>query len=261
MVPEILRLIVSSAFGAEAGFGAVLGLAIQWGVKRGIYSNEAGQGSGPHPASAAEVNHPAEQGLVQAFSVYIDTLFVCSATAFMLLITGKYNVEGPDGTFLVNNLPGVEAGPAYTQSAVETVFPGLGSLFVAIALFFFAFTTLIAYYYIAETNVAFINRRLERPYLIQVLRLVMIIAVVYSAVRTARVAWGLGDIGVATMAWLNFIAILWLQRPALLALTDYERQRRAGGEIRFRPTFLNIPNAVFWERRAGQRSPAPNPDD
>jgi AGCS family alanine or glycine:cation symporter len=260
-VPEIFRLIVSSAFGLEAGFGAVLGLAIQWGVKRGIYSNEAGQGSGPHPASAALVNHPAEQGLVQAFSVYIDTLLVCSATAFMLLITGKYNVEGPDGTFLVNGLPGVEAGPAYTQSAVESVFPGLGSLFVAIALFFFAFTTLIAYYYIAETNVAYINRRFERPYLIQVLRVTMMIAVVYSAVRTAHVAWGLGDIGVATMAWLNLIAILWLQKPALAALTDYERQRCAGGEIRFRPSALNIGNATFWEQEAAQQSRSRSPDN
>ena len=94
-LPSVLGLIFKSAFGMDAGFGAILGLAIQWGVKRGVYSNEAGQGTGPHASSAAAVSHPAKQGLVQAFSVYVDTLFVCSATAFMLLITGQYNVQGP----------------------------------------------------------------------------------------------------------------------------------------------------------------------
>ena len=95
-VPAMVALIFNSAFGLEAGFGAVLGLAVEWGVKRGIYSNEAGQGTGPHHAAAAEVSHPAKQGYVQAFSVYVDTLLVCSATAFMILSTGMYNVLSPD---------------------------------------------------------------------------------------------------------------------------------------------------------------------
>ncbi|MBX3687234.1 MAG: alanine:cation symporter family protein, partial [Rhodocyclaceae bacterium] len=143
-VPSMIALIFKSAFGLEAGFGAVLGMAVQWGVKRGVYSNEAGQGSGPHPAAAAEVSHPAKQGYVQAFSVYIDTLFVCSATAFMLLTTGMYNVQGPDGAMIVSGLPGIDAGPGYTQAAVEFMLPGFGSTFVALALFFFAFTTMVA---------------------------------------------------------------------------------------------------------------------
>ena len=147
-LPAVISLIVSSAFGANQAFGGILGTAISWGVKRGIYSNEAGQGTGPIAAAAAEVSHPAKQGLVQAFSVYFDTLFVCSATAFMILITGSYNVHLGDG-FIVENLPGVGFGPAYTQTAVDTLIPGFGSAFVAIALFFFAFTTLMAYYYYA----------------------------------------------------------------------------------------------------------------
>ena len=95
-LPNVLALIFKSAFGAEAAFGAVIGLAVEWGVKRGVYSNEAGQGTGPHPAGAANVSHPAKQGLVQAFSVYVDTLLVCSATGFMLIITGMYNTVDPN---------------------------------------------------------------------------------------------------------------------------------------------------------------------
>ncbi|HJR99893.1 MAG TPA: alanine/glycine:cation symporter family protein, partial [Flavobacterium sp.] len=144
----VVSLIFKSAFNLEAGFGAVFGLAIQWGVKRGIYSNEAGQGTAPHIAAAAAISHPTKQGLVQAFSVYIDTLFVCSATGFMILITGMYNVQNPGfGTngeteFLYQGLQNVAVGPAYTQNAMDTVFPGFGSYFVAVALFFFAFTTI-----------------------------------------------------------------------------------------------------------------------
>ncbi|HAU02853.1 MAG TPA: sodium:alanine symporter, partial [Porticoccaceae bacterium] len=124
MVPAVFKLIVSSAFGLDAGYGAIIGLAVQWGVKRGVYSNEAGQGSGPHPAAAAEVSHPVKQGLVQAFSVYIDTLLICSATAFMILLTGMYNVENADGGFLYEGMPNAVAGPAYVQAAFDTILPG-----------------------------------------------------------------------------------------------------------------------------------------
>jgi alanine or glycine:cation symporter, AGCS family len=127
MVPAVFKLIVSSAFGLDAGYGAIIGLAVQWGVKRGVYSNEAGQGSGPHPAAAAEVSHPVKQGLVQAFSVYIDTLLICSATAFMILLTGMYNVENADGGFLYEGMPNAVAGPAYVQAAFDTILPGFGS--------------------------------------------------------------------------------------------------------------------------------------
>jgi alanine or glycine:cation symporter, AGCS family len=119
----VLALIFKSAFALDSTFGGIIGMAIAWGVKRGVYSNEAGQGTGAHPTGAAEVLHPAKQGLVQAFSVYIDTLLVCSATAFMILITGSYSTQAPDGSFIVDHLKGVEAGPQYTQQVVETVLP------------------------------------------------------------------------------------------------------------------------------------------
>lgn len=191
-LPGVILLIWKSAFGFEAGFGAILGQAIMWGVKRGVYSNEAAQGTGPHASSAAAVSHPVKQGLVQAFSVYIDTLFVCSATGFMLLITGLYNVQGVDGAALYTGIAGVAAGPGYVQTAMESMMPGFGNYFVAIALFFFAFTTIIAYYYIAETNIAYINRKIHRPWLTFLLKLCLMASTVYGTVRTADLAWGLG---------------------------------------------------------------------
>jgi alanine or glycine:cation symporter, AGCS family len=253
----VFALIFKSAFGLEAGFGAVLGLAVQWGVKRGVYSNEAGQGTGPHAAAAAEVSHPAKQGYVQAFSIYVDTLLVCSATAFMILSTNRYNVQHPDGSMIVAALPGVETGPAYTQAAVEAVLPGFGASFVALALMFFAFTTIVAYYYMAETNVQYINRDVHRGWMVFALKLGIMASVTYGAMRSASVAWDLGDLGVGLMAWLNIVAILILQKPALAALEDYEAQKRAGREPVFDPVALGIENADLWKELQQARPPVP----
>jgi alanine or glycine:cation symporter, AGCS family len=246
-VPAVFGLIVESAFGGGAAFGGIVGLAISWGVKRGIYSNEAGQGTAPMAAAAAEVKHPAEQGLVQAFSVYFDTWLVCSATAFMILLTGKYNVSGPGDTFLVENLPGVAAGPGFTQAAVDSVVPGWGGAFVALALFFFAFTTLLAYYYYAETNLAYLRKQAHNPKLFHGLRLLFLAVIFYGTVRHADLAWAMGDIGVGLMAWLNLVAILLLTRPALSCLRDYEAQRAAGQEPRYVARRAGVDNASQWQ--------------
>jgi alanine or glycine:cation symporter, AGCS family len=251
-LPAVIMLVVKSAFGLEAGFGAILGLAIMWGVKRGIYSNEAGQGTAPHASSAAAVSHPAKQGLVQSFSVYIDTLFVCSATGFMLLITGLYNVQGPEGEAIFTGIAGVAAGPGYVQTAMESMMPGFGNMFVAIALFFFAFTTIIAYYYIAETNIAYINRQVHRPWLTLLLKFALIAATVYGTVKTADLAWGLGDIGVGLMAWLNIVAILLMHNKAFACLKDYEAQKAQGLDPVFDPEAMGIENADFWVERKKQ---------
>ena len=162
-IPNVIFLILSSAFSIDAGFGAIVGSAIEMGVKRGIYSNEAGQGTAPHASAAAEVSHPVKQGLVQAFSVYIDTLLVCTATALMILLTGFYNVVSPDGGMIYSGIQGVEAGPGYVQSVFETIIPGFGAIILAISLFFFAFTTILAYYYIAETNIVYLNKYFNTP--------------------------------------------------------------------------------------------------
>jgi AGCS family alanine or glycine:cation symporter len=247
-LPGVISLIFRSAFGLDSAFGGIIGMAIAWGVKRGVYSNEAGQGTGAHPAAAAEVSHPAKQGLVQAFSVYIDTLFVCSATAFMILFTGMYNTQAENGSYIVNNLGDVTPGPGYTQAAIDSVIPGFGAGFVAIALFFFAFTTIMAYYYIAETNIAYLMRNRNGKSAMFALKLIILAASFYGSVRTAELAWALGDAGLGIMVWLNVIAILILAKPALITLKDYEKQKKAGIDPVFNPKALGIKNADFWER-------------
>jgi AGCS family alanine or glycine:cation symporter len=251
-VPGIFAMIIGDAFTPMAGIGAAIG----WGVKRGVYSNEAGQGTGPHAAAASNVEHPAQQGLVQAFSIYIDTLFICTATAFMILITGAYNVHGGgDGMFLVQNISaGIAANsPAFTQMAIESTMPGVGKPFVAFALLFFSFTTLLAYYYIAETNVTYLRKTVKLPGAMFILKAVVLGSVFYGTVKTANLAWGLGDIGVGLMAWLNIVGIVlifFMGKPALKALKDYEAQKAKGvTEYSFDPKKLGIKNATYWENK------------
>lgn len=256
MVPEVFGSIISDAFTAQAGFGAAIG----WGVKRGVYSNEAGQGTGPHAAAAAEVEHPAQQGLVQAFSVYVDTLLVCSATAFMILSTKMYNIQGtlPEGQFIVQNVdPTLEINsPVFTQMAMESVYGTFGDTFIAVAVFFFAFTTILAYYYIAEVNISYLTRFMGKEankigiFLVKVLIMVM---VAYGALNSAGYIWGIGDIGVGLMAWLNIVGIIvifFVARPALDILKDYEAQRKAKvAHYTFDPAKFGIKNAHYWEER------------
>jgi AGCS family alanine or glycine:cation symporter len=245
-IPETFGLIFRSAFDLEPAFAGIFGMTVAWGVKRGIYSNEAGQGTAPHPAAAAETSHPVKQGLVQAFSVYVDTLFVCTATGLMILFTNKYNVLNPKGGFLAENVPGMAVGAEFTQNAVNTVFPSLGAAFVSIALFFFAFTTIMAYYYIAETNLSFLLEKGGKKWIIQGLRVMILIATFYGAVKTAALAWTIGDIGVGIMAWLNIVAILILRKKAFATLKDYEKQRAEGKDPVFVAKEVGIENATEW---------------
>lgn len=263
-IPRVFGLIFGSAFGVQPVFGAIVGLAIKWGVQRGIYSNEAGQGTGPHAAAAAEVSHPAKQGFAQSFAVYIDTLFVCSATAFIIISTGMFNTfqgeEWNDGTSPVigsgvGEMPvDVEPGPGFVQQGLDSVFPGLGPSFIAITLGFFVFTTIVAYYYMAEVNLNYLTRKMKNRLLARamqrLLQATVLIAVAYGAVNTAGAAWGMGDIGVGSMAWLNIVGILIIQGPALKALKDYREQKKAGLDPQFDPRKLGIEGATFWELRA-----------
>lgn len=252
-LPSVIGMIIGDAFTAQAGLGAAIG----WGVKRGVYSNEAGQGTGAHHAGAAEVEHPAQQGLVQAFSVYIDTLFVCSATAFMILMTGMYNIQGTleAGQFIVQNVPAdtVISGPSFTQMAVSSIFGNFGNVFVAVAVFFFSFTTIMAYYYIAEVNVAYLTRSFKTSGALFVIKVVLLAAVAYGAVGGSGYIWNMGDIGVGLTAWLNIVGILiifFMGKPAIKALRDYEAQQKAGVKnYSFDPVKLGIKGATFWEAK------------
>ena len=267
-LPNVLVLIFKSAFGAEATFGGIIGSTIAWGVKRSVYSNEAGQGTGPQASSAAEVSHPAKQGFVQAFSVYVDTLFVCSATGFMIMMTGCYNTYyEASGKVIVENMPKLgipEIGPAYTQNAVDTLVPGFGSAFVAVALFFFAFTTLMAYNYIAEVNLTYLVKKFKKGQgsktAINVLRFTILAMTAFGCIKSAGLAWAMGDIGVGLMAWLNLVAIVLLSNTVIKCFKDYERQMKLGiprDNITFDPTPLGIKGATFWEERvtSGENNP------
>lgn len=230
-VPAVLGSIVTGAFGLNPVCGGIIGSTIAMGVKRGIFSNEAGQGTGAIVSAAADVHYPAQQGLAQSFSVYVDTLFVCTATALMILTSGTYNViDSSTGGLLLANAP--ELGNNYagfTQSAVDTVFSGFGSQFVSVAMVFFAFSTIMAYYFYAETGILYLfkgkNTRREKL-VVRLYQALMLSAVVIGAIREADVVWQFGDIGVGLMAWGTVIPILILCPKAIKALKEFEKQKK-----------------------------------
>ena len=284
IVPDVFMQMLRSAMGINEVGGALLGSTIAWGVKRGIYSNEAGQGTGAIVAAAAKVSHPVKQGLVQAFSVYIDTLLVCTATALMILACQTYNivdtvVQTPAGavvTYLQQNplAPAGEPGVFYTTSALGSVIgTRAGDMVISIALAFFAFTTIMAYYYYAETNLIYLfNRWRRRVYkkhperleqlerddmyfgddrsekiVVWVLRIGTIAAVFVGSFVGSDIVWTLGDIGVGVMAWINIVAILILSPQAMRTLKDYEKQQREGKDPVFHPRALGITRSEYWD--------------
>lgn len=231
-VPHIFGLIFSSALGVNPVFGGIFGSTIAMGVKRGLFSNEAGQGGGAIVSASARVDHPAKQGLVQAFSVYIDTLLVCTATALMILCTGCYNVFDASGNVIAANAPALGNNYIlYTQSAIDTVFTGFGGIFVTIALLFFVFTTLMAYYFYAESSLIFLFRSRRRlgpggeKLILRSYQLVMMAAVVIGAITASDTVWKMGDIGIGLTAWINVIALIILFPEALALLKDFEGKK------------------------------------
>ena len=230
-IPAVFKSIVDGAFGVKPVAGGILGSTIMMGVKRGIFSNEAGQGSGAMVSAAAAVSHPARQGLAQAFSVYVDTLLVCTATALMILCSGTYNIlDAKTGEMLVANAPELGANyVGFTQAAVDSAFTGFGSAFVSIALVFFAFTTLMAYYFYTESSIIYLfsgrggSQKTERT-LIWAYRFVLLAMVVFGSLREANVVWQLGDIGVGMTAWINVLSLLILCPHAIKALKEYEKE-------------------------------------
>lgn len=226
-VPGVFGSIFSNAFGINPVCGGILGSTIAMGVKRGIFSNEAGQGTGAIVSAAADVPHPAQQGLVQAFSVYVDTLLVCTSTALMILTTGTYNIlDAKTGEIIFSGAPELANNYAnFTQSAVDTVFAGFGSGFISIALVFFAFSTIMAYYFYAESGITYLfkgKRRKAEKVTIQIFRMFLLVAVVFGAVKEADLVWQIGDIGVGLQAWITVVSILFLCPVAIRSLRDYE---------------------------------------
>lgn len=239
-VPSVFSMIFSSAFGFDAVFGGIIGSALSWGVKRGIYSNEAGQGSGAIVSAAAECSHPAKQGLVQAFSVYIDTLIVCTTSALIILLTGTFNTVGADGTtMLANNIPGVEYGIRWAQNALNAAYGGTwGGKVLAVVIIMFVFTSLMGYYYQAEANVRYLFKGNKAA--IWVMRVVFLFSAFSGVLVNGQIIWTMGDTGAGMMAWLNIIAILLLSKKGFALLKDYENQKKAGKDPVFDPEKFGI---------------------
>lgn len=252
-VPAVIALVFSSAFGVHEVFGGIVGAAVAWGVRRAVFSNVAGVGEGTYASAAASVSHPAKQGIVQAFSIYVDTVLVCSATGIMILMTDSYNVVTEAGRTLVENLPGVEAGTENTQIALDSVFPGFGSVFVALSLFLFAFTTLIAFNYISTSAAAYLFKGAALRIVTRILQVLMVVIAVLSAILPADLIWGIGDIGYGSLGWINMICLVFLAPLVAKVLRDYTAQKKAGLDPVFDPIKLGIRGADAW---TGENPPA-----
>ena len=248
-LPGVIGLIFSSAFSPKSMFGGMIGTALVWGMRRGIYSNEAGQGTGTAAAAAVDADHPIEQGLIQALSVFIDTLGVCSISAFCILITGCYNVSGPDGALLVENLPNVPDGIAYVQYAISSLIP-FGQYIIAFLITTFAFTSLMSYYLEGEVAFIYITDKHTKKYrnlAITILRIVFLALVFVSSSWPSYRVWNVTDIGGGLLTWAHLALIVIISGPAIKALRDYDKQRKAGiASPVFDPVALKIKNAELW---------------
>lgn len=211
-LPTLISRIVESAMGWEQVAGGGVGAALMQGIKRGLFSNEAGMGSAPNAAATAHTSHPVKQGLIQALGVFTDTLLICSCTAFIILCSGA-------------PLDGTLNGIQLTQEALCREIGPVGSIFVAVALFFFAFSTILGNYYYGESNILYLTRR---RWVLNLYRIGSAGMVWFGALATLEMVWGLADITMALMTLCNLVAIVLLGKHAFRLLTDYRQQKREG---------------------------------
>jgi len=233
LLPGVLGKIFTQAFDFRAIFGGFTGSAMMYGIKRGLYSNEAGMGSAPNAAATADVSHPAKQGLVQMLSVFIDTLLICSATALMCLCTGI--VPTPEAQ-----------GAPYVQTALRAVFGGAGPVFIAIAMSLFAFTTLLGNYYYCEGCLKYILRRSPGVKFMTVFRLIATVIVFLGAIVSMGLAWDMADLLMAVLVIINIPVILMMGKPAIDALQDYTRHKKEGKDPHFRAADIGVQGTDFW---------------
>ena len=234
MLPQVFGRIIAGAFDFRAIFGGFAGSALMEGIKRGLYSNEAGVGSAPNAAASANVSHPVKQGLVQMLSVFLDTLVICSATAFMLLCSG---VE-----------PAVELqGAPYVQSALAASFGTLGPVFITVAMVLFAFTTLIGNLYYVDNALAYLLGHVPSKRFMVVFRLIAMGLIFLGAGLTLDLVWNLSDVLMGVMVLINIPVIAVLSRPAAVALRNYTEQRRAGKNPVFRAADIDLKEKTeYW---------------
>ena len=211
-LPDVIKLIVNSAFGWEQAFGGGIGVALMQGIKRGLFSNEAGMGSAPNVAATADVSHPVKQGLIQTLGVFSDTLVICTCTAFIIIFSGV-------------PLGGEANGVQLTQMALDNEIGSGGSIYVAIAILFFAFSSIIGNYYYGEANLRYIT---HNKWVMILFRLMTGAMVMFGALASLDLAWSLADVCMGLMTICNLIAIILLGKYAFRLLEDYREQKRRG---------------------------------
>jgi AGCS family alanine or glycine:cation symporter len=230
-LPGVLGLIISSAFGFEQAIGGGIGAAIMNGVKRGLFSNEAGMGSAPVAAATADVSHPAKQGFIQTLGVFVDTLLICSATAFIILLAGVPG-EGMGGIQL-------------TQAALSTHVGPWASIFIAIAILLFCFSSILGNYYYGESNIEFIK---ENKAAVFIFRLAVLSMIIFGSAASLDMVWNLADLFMALMAVTNLIALALIGKIAIAVLKDYLKQKKEGKDpVFYASNIKGLKGAECWE--------------
>lgn len=229
-LPKVFAMIFENAFDFQAMAGGLAGSAVVIGIKRGLFSNEAGMGSAPNASASADVAHPVNQGLVQTISVFIDTLLICSSTAMMLLVSG---VEGKSG--VLDGIP-------YVQAAISSNVGQWGIHFITFSIFAFAFSSLVGNYFYAESNILFIK---NNKTLLFVFRITCVVAIFLGAQADFSLVWNLADVTMGLMAIVNIIAIFLLSGTVIKVLNDYEKQKKQGIKPVFHEKNVGIKNTVW----------------
>ncbi|WP_058765496.1 alanine/glycine:cation symporter family protein [Exiguobacterium chiriqhucha] len=233
LLPEVFGLIFSEGiFGLQQLFGGAIGAMVLQGIRRGLFSNEAGMGSAPNAAATAEVSHPVKQGLIQSFSVFVDTLLVCTSTAMIILLSG---VTGSESF----------AGVELTQAALTAEIGPMATSFLTIAIFLFAFSSILGNYYYGETNIQFIS---DKKIYVTLYRIGVVGMVLFGAVRSAGLVWSIADVFMGLMALVNLYAIFRLAKVARLVLDDYLEQRRQGEDpVFYADSIEDLPGREYIE--------------
>lgn len=220
LIDDVIILIINNALNKKAVYGGIIGKAINIGMRRGIFTHEAGIGTSPNISASSNVSHPVKQGLLSSFCIFIDTIVLCSLTAFIILITNKYNIISDEGYLFIGLQD--KGYNEFVSEAVNTVFTGWGNLFITISIFLFGFTALFGSFYNAQTNLMFIFR--ENKYRIAnfIYKIIFLVIIFISSLYTAEFAWIITDLGVGIASFVNIVVLFILKRKVIDALKDFE---------------------------------------
>lgn len=253
MIPTMFGWIFSSAFNQGSVFGGMMGSAVAMGIRRATFASGAGMGEETPAAAAAETAHPVGQGLANSFGIYMD-IIVCTCTALMILVTDCFNTAsgyiGSGSAKMAELAAAGKNGIVFPQEAVGTLMPGAGEFIVGVLVILFAFTTILSYYYQAETGMAYIlgnasESLRKKVYLI--MKVMILMTYVYFSTTASSVAWAAADLGCGLMVWLNVLMLWFLFPKAVAMLKDYEEQRNAGQIPFFDPDKVGIENVDIWK--------------